>query len=156
MCWPSRGSTHFKKCTAADRSSFWLPVGIIFALSACLNIWYDHQTVLKDVEVICKDETKKSSSLSFHFIYDSDFVLSDGAMANNYIEVSSADDVRCDDVATENTLSPSTVLQTTAVAECSPVDRLKNLDDMRGMLSHEDYEKKKNEILAINNDIDHH
>ena len=85
--------------------------------------------MLKDVEVICKDETKKSSSLLFHFVYDSDFVLGEGAMANNYIEVSSADDVRCDDVATEKTLSPSIVLQTTAVAECSPLDRLKNLDE---------------------------
>eukprot|EP00562_Extubocellulus_spinifer_P010824 CAMPEP_0178497212 /NCGR_PEP_ID=MMETSP0696-20121128/14559_1 /TAXON_ID=265572 /ORGANISM="Extubocellulus spinifer, Strain CCMP396" /LENGTH=249 /DNA_ID=CAMNT_0020125605 /DNA_START=14 /DNA_END=763 /DNA_ORIENTATION=+ len=123
---------------------------------------------LKGLEAVCEDISKQYSQLSFHVRFDyilyvvkaADItaistIVNNGphTMTTNYIEVSVADVEAASAVPTYGDgglgapSAPPLVTASLAGEEKSAAERLRDLDEIRGMLSQEEYDRKRKEIL---------
>mmetsp|Transcript_34717 Transcript_34717/g.75984 ORF Transcript_34717/g.75984 Transcript_34717/m.75984 type:complete len:250 (+) Transcript_34717:92-841(+) len=123
---------------------------------------------LKGLEAVCEDISKQYSQLSFHVRFDyilygrygggyhgNQYHRNNGphTMTTNYIEVSVADVEAASAVPTYGDgglgapSAPPLVTASLAGEEKSAAERLRDLDEIRGMLSQEEYDRKRKEIL---------
>lgn len=129
------------------------------------------RNALKGVEGVCEDISKQYSALSFHVRFEYMVYGRHGGYNNynnnnnihhgrstittNYIEVNIADAEAqiavptFGESATTTTVMPSAppIVTATLAGKKTAADRLRDLDEMRDMLSREEYDRKRKEIL---------